>query len=449
MRHPRRPTETFKSSLIFRPTTKSPSSDTRSDCYQGTELFNQKPASGIDFLMENGILPKPFCAEKVAEFLRTNYQLDKNKLGEYISNRKNTEPLRAFVMSFAFANTRIDEALRMYLESFRLPGEALPISLVLEQFAEHWHTSNNQPFASADATFTLAYAIIMLNVDQHNRVVKKQSNSMKEEDFIKNLKGVNGGSDFEEQLLSDIYHSIKNEEIIMPAEQTGLVKENYLWKALLKLSSRHLNNLRTHRRHLKLGKKLNLKPVLHRDYEKITSRFAEWRLLAADFRLRPGSFDDYFDYILQLLDLVIERRFSYHFHRFVISMCIDTALTALSCWLPLTSPKNSHLIFFTASIIFIAVLIIILEESKTIELSSHPLLDRLLESVQSYLLSEEALICDATEEAEVQIPPAGQSLEDLPVVEERFEATRTWLLTVLQRGSSVLFLSLYLVVYYQ
>jgi golgi-specific brefeldin A-resistance guanine nucleotide exchange factor 1 len=26
----------------------------------------------------------------------------------------------------------------------------------------------------------------------------------------------------------------RNEEIIMPAEQTGLVKENYLWKVLLR-----------------------------------------------------------------------------------------------------------------------------------------------------------------------------------------------------------------------
>ncbi|XP_003743651.1 Golgi-specific brefeldin A-resistance guanine nucleotide exchange factor 1-like [Galendromus occidentalis] len=31
-----------------------------------------------------------------------------------------------------------------------------------------------------------------------------------------------------------LYKKIKNEEIIMPAEQTGLVKENYLWKVLMK-----------------------------------------------------------------------------------------------------------------------------------------------------------------------------------------------------------------------
>jgi len=43
--------------------------------------------------------------------------------------------------SFNFIETRIDEALRMYLESFRLPGEAPVISYLLEHFADHWHVS--------------------------------------------------------------------------------------------------------------------------------------------------------------------------------------------------------------------------------------------------------------------------------------------------------------------
>jgi brefeldin A-resistance guanine nucleotide exchange factor 1 len=43
------------------------------------------------------------------------------------------------VRSFDFAGLRIDESLRIFLESFRLPGEAPLISLILEYFAEHWH----------------------------------------------------------------------------------------------------------------------------------------------------------------------------------------------------------------------------------------------------------------------------------------------------------------------
>lgn len=49
----------------------------------------------------------------------------------------------------------------------------------------------------------------MLNVDQHNHNVKKQNNPMTAEDFKKNLKKVNGGQDFNQEMLDEIYNSIR------------------------------------------------------------------------------------------------------------------------------------------------------------------------------------------------------------------------------------------------
>ncbi|KAL2742703.1 Golgi-specific brefeldin A-resistance guanine nucleotide exchange factor 1 isoform X1 [Vespula maculifrons] len=203
----------------------------------GTEKFNENPREGITKLTEHGLLggspghPDP---EKVAKLLRENPGLDKKAIGEYISKKENKNILNCFVHNFDLRNTRIDQALRLYLESFRLPGEAPLISLLLEKFAEHWHDSNGKPFSSADAAFTLAYAVIMLNVDQHNYNVKRQNNPMTADEFKRNLKKVNGGADFDQDMLDEIYSSIKGEEIVMPAEQTGLVKDNYLWKVLLR-----------------------------------------------------------------------------------------------------------------------------------------------------------------------------------------------------------------------
>jgi len=68
---------------------------------------------------------------------------------------------------------------------------------------------NGEPFADADAAFTLAYAVIMLNVDQHNYNVKRQNNPMTVDEFKRNLKKVNGGQDFDQELLDDIYTAIK------------------------------------------------------------------------------------------------------------------------------------------------------------------------------------------------------------------------------------------------
>lgn len=63
----------------------------------------------------------------------------------------------------------------MLLETFRLPGESPVIEFLMEHFSQYWFESNNAPFAHADAAFTLVYAIIMLNVDQHSSNAKKQN----------------------------------------------------------------------------------------------------------------------------------------------------------------------------------------------------------------------------------------------------------------------------------
>ena len=199
--------------------------------WQACEQFNAKPAKGITYLQEHGL-----CANDhdIATFIHENSRLDKKLIGEYLSNRKNQTVLSAYVEAFPFNGLRIDEALRMYLESFRLPGEAPLIFLLLEQFAHYWREANSCPFANEDAAFSLAYAIIMLNVDQHNSNVKRQTTPMTSEDFKSNLRQLNGGQDFDPQLLKDIYHTIKNNEIVMPAEQHGIVRERYLWKCLLR-----------------------------------------------------------------------------------------------------------------------------------------------------------------------------------------------------------------------
>ncbi|XP_054061787.1 Golgi-specific brefeldin A-resistance guanine nucleotide exchange factor 1 isoform X3 [Rissa tridactyla] len=199
----------------------------------GTEQFNQKPKKGIQFLQEKNLLATPIDNNEIARWLRENPRLDKKMIGEFVSDRKNIDLLESFVGTFSFQGLRLDEALRLYLEAFRLPGEAPVIQRLLEAFTEHWRKSNGSPFANSDACFALAYAVIMLNTDQHNHNVRKQNVPMTLEEFRKNLKGVNGGKDFEQDILEDMYHAIKNDEIVMPEEQTGLVKENYIWNVLL------------------------------------------------------------------------------------------------------------------------------------------------------------------------------------------------------------------------
>nr|XP_049703696.1 Golgi-specific brefeldin A-resistance guanine nucleotide exchange factor 1 isoform X1 [Helicoverpa armigera]XP_049703700.1 Golgi-specific brefeldin A-resistance guanine nucleotide exchange factor 1 isoform X2 [Helicoverpa armigera]XP_049703701.1 Golgi-specific brefeldin A-resistance guanine nucleotide exchange factor 1 isoform X3 [Helicoverpa armigera] len=207
---------------------------------QGTEMFNQKPERGIEFLQEHGVLATPLDPHEVAMFLRENPDLDKKMIGEFICKRSSRgededggpSVLGAFADSFDYAGLRIDQALRLYLETFRLPGEAPLIFLVMERFAERWHSTNGEPFANTDAAFRLAYAVIMLNMDQHNHTAKKLNVPMTVEDFVKNLRGCNGSGDFDQPMLEAVFHSIKSEEMVMPAERTGAVRDAYLWRVL-------------------------------------------------------------------------------------------------------------------------------------------------------------------------------------------------------------------------
>lgn len=56
-------------------------------------------------------------------------------LNNLIFSRKNSEILKAFVQSFNFDNMRLDEALRKFLETFRLPGESAEISKIMQHFS--------------------------------------------------------------------------------------------------------------------------------------------------------------------------------------------------------------------------------------------------------------------------------------------------------------------------
>lgn len=91
--------------------------------------------------------------------------------------------------SFDFSDKHIDEALRQFLESFRLPGESQIIERILERFADTWmqtYKGGELVVANRDVAFVLSYAIIMLNVDQHN---PKNKTKMKLKDFLRQQRG--------------------------------------------------------------------------------------------------------------------------------------------------------------------------------------------------------------------------------------------------------------------
>ena len=80
-----------------------------------------------------GLLSPTPTAFEVARFLRSSTLLDKKQIGEYLGKNKDfKEVLREFIHSFDFSQTDVLGALRMFLESFRLPGESQQIDRIIE-----------------------------------------------------------------------------------------------------------------------------------------------------------------------------------------------------------------------------------------------------------------------------------------------------------------------------
>lgn len=198
---------------------------------KGTSKFNENPKGGLAYLQDKGVIENAADPQSVAKFLQGSSRINKKVLGEFISKKGNEAILDAFIGRYDFTGKRVDEALRVLLESFRLPGEAPLIERIVSSFAEKYCASSvPEGVANKDSVFILSYAIIILNTDQHNPTVKSP---MKFEDFSRNLRGQNGGEDFAPQYLQDIFDTIRTNEIILPDEHDNKHAFDYAWKELL------------------------------------------------------------------------------------------------------------------------------------------------------------------------------------------------------------------------
>ncbi|KAG9445348.1 hypothetical protein H6P81_016688 [Aristolochia fimbriata] len=182
---------------------------------EGISLFNRKPKKGVEFLVNAKKVGE--TPEEIAAFLKSESGLNKTLIGDYLGEREDLplKVMHAYVDSFDFQGLEFDEAIRTFLQGFRLPGEAQKIDRIMEKFAERYCKCNPKVFTSADTAYVLAYSVILLNTDSHNPMVK---NKMKVEDFIKNNRGIDDGKDLPEEYLKSLYERISKNEIKMKEE---------------------------------------------------------------------------------------------------------------------------------------------------------------------------------------------------------------------------------------
>ena len=201
---------------------------------QAALQFNIKPKKCIEFLVSKELV-REGNAEDVANYLFTFIALvSKRRLGEYLGGGKdfNRGVCECFMRKMEFEDATLDGALRTLLKTFRLPGEAQMIDRILEKFAMIYHEHNPGVFNSADTVYILSFSVIMLNTDLHNKNIKEEK-KMTLAQFLRNNRNIDDGECVSAELLGQLYHSIKQEEIRMD-DADQFESENVAFMAPLK-----------------------------------------------------------------------------------------------------------------------------------------------------------------------------------------------------------------------
>ncbi|XP_039979760.1 cytohesin-2 isoform X2 [Xiphias gladius] len=182
---------------------------------RGKKKFNMDPKTGFHYLVENDLLE--WRAQSVAEFLYKEEGLNKTAIGNVLGEREemHLEILKAFAGLHEFSDLNLVQALRQFLWSFRLPGEAQKIDRMMEAFATRYCDCNPGVFQSTDTCYILSFAIIMLNTSLHNPNVKDKPSLHR---FFSMNRGINNGEDLPTELLTKLYASIRSEPFKIPQD---------------------------------------------------------------------------------------------------------------------------------------------------------------------------------------------------------------------------------------
>ncbi|KAI8065502.1 hypothetical protein BC940DRAFT_304263 [Gongronella butleri] len=184
---------------------------------QGVRQFNWKPKKGLALLQKHGFIDMSDYPS-VAKFFLETEGLDKTVIGDFLGERdeENIAIMHALVDLMDFTDMIFTDALRHFLQPFRLPGEGQKIDRFMLKFADRYVHGNPGVFANADTAYFLAYSVIMLNTDLHNPRNKRR---MTIDDFLKNNRGQDDGNDISEDLQRAIYDEISTNEIKMKEDE--------------------------------------------------------------------------------------------------------------------------------------------------------------------------------------------------------------------------------------
>jgi hypothetical protein len=186
--------------------------------------FAKDPDHAISTLFEKaGRRDDPVA---LGQLLFKSLELDRAQLGDYLSRRTSKMVLKSYVDSFGFTGLRVDKALRVFLYSVNIPERTAhtytysPLDALLDSFAGRWYEANAGIVAyDKDLAFRLVRAVVQLNEVLHGGIAHEPGptgyprRNITCRDFLEAFRRYDGRGLATDELLSNIYDSIRRERL--------------------------------------------------------------------------------------------------------------------------------------------------------------------------------------------------------------------------------------------
>ena len=183
--------------------------------------FSKDPDHAITSLFTKSNLPDNSVL--LGQLLLKILDLDRSRLGEYLSKRTSKAVLKSYLDSFGFAGLRVDVALRIFLHSVNVPRTPQTygsLEHLLDSFASRWYEANARFVAyDKDMAIRLVRAIVQLNELLHDGIaeqpgptdhVRRNVTSKEFQDAFRRYDIRYLASD---ELLAELYRSIFHERL--------------------------------------------------------------------------------------------------------------------------------------------------------------------------------------------------------------------------------------------
>lgn len=154
-------------------------------------------------------------------------ELDRARLGDYLSRRTSKVVLKAYLDCFGFAGLRIDKALRVFLLSLSIPSKPA-LDYLVDMFASRWYEANGGIVAyDRDLAVRLARAIVQLNDVMHGGIAQTPGitgypkRNVISRDFVDAFRRSDPRCLVTDDLLDKIYAAIRRERLSQARSSYG------------------------------------------------------------------------------------------------------------------------------------------------------------------------------------------------------------------------------------